>query len=226
MVGTLASLLGLAVLDSLNPSALAVTIFLLLGERPYAAKVLAYVSAVFASYFGIGVLVMLGLGSLWEHVEGPAVYAVQGGAGALLLCYALLAPDKPRQRAGERSPRARGLGGVFLLGVTITVVEFSTAFPYLGALAILTGADLGAAGWLPILLVYNVVFVAPPLLLMALYGAFGAGVRGRLERLRGRLEGGSREALFWISGIVGFFLLADSLVYFDFFGLVDVPRGG
>lgn len=225
MVGTLASLLGLALVDSLNPSALAVTIYLLLGGRPYAVKVLTYVFAVFISYFGIGVLLMLGLGSLWGYVDGPGAYAAQGVVGVLLLGYALLAPDKPRGEKKARTPRSAGLPAIFLLGVTITVVEFSTAFPYLGAIAILTNADLAVARWLPILVVYNAIFVLPPLLLMAAYGVFGARIQARLERLRERFEGGSREMLLWIVGIVGFFLLADSLAYFDFFGLVDVPRG-
>lgn len=223
MAGTLFSLLGLALLDSINPSALAVTIFLLLQGRSYVPRVLTYVSAVFLSYLGIGVLLMLGLGSVWEYVDGPAAYAVQGVAGALLLGYAVFAPSrKPRADTKPRKPRSMGLAAIFLLGLTITVVEFSTAFPYLGALAILTNADLALGQWLTLLVGYNVVFVLPPLLLLAAYAAFGDGVRDRLEWLRERFEGGSHEALLWILGIVGFFLLADSLAFFDFFSLIEV----
>ena len=222
MAGTLFSLLGLALLDSINPSALAVTIFLVLQGGSYVLRVLVYVSAVFLSYLGIGVLLMLGLGSLWEYVEGPAVYAVQGVAGVLLLGYAVFAPSgKPRKKARSREPRSAGLATIFLLGVTVTVVEFSTAFPYLGAIAILTSAELAVGQWLPLLVGYNVIFVLPPLLLLAAYAAFGERIRGRLERLRERFEGGSRGALLWILGIVGFFLLADSLAFFDFFGLIQ-----
>jgi cytochrome c biogenesis protein CcdA len=224
MMGTLVSLVGLALLDSINPSALAVTVYLLLRGEPYAPRVLAYVSAVFATYLGIGALLMFGLDSLWAYVEGPAAYAVQGVVGALLLGYALLAPGKSREKK-VRTPRSLGMAAIFLLGATVTVVEFSTAFPYLGALAILSNTDLSVAGWLPILVGYNAIFVLPPLLLLAVYAAFGERARGALERLRKRFEGGSRETLLWIVGIVGFFLLADSLAYFDFFGLVDVPRG-
>lgn len=225
MTGLLLSLLGLAVLDSLNPSALAVTIYLLLRERSYAPRVLAYVSAVFASYLAIGTSLMLGLGSLWGHVEGPGVYAVQGAVGALLLGYALFAPDKPRERKA-RTPRSGGLAGLFLLGVTLTFVEFTTALPYLGAIVLLTDAGLAPAQWFPLLVAYNAIFVLPPLLLMVAYGVFGARIRGRLKGLRGRFESGSREALSWIFGLVGFFLLADSLAFFDFFGLAGIPDTG
>lgn len=225
MTATLASLFGLALLDSINPSALAVTIYLLVRGKPYAGRVLTYVSAVFLSYLGLGVLLMIGLGSVWGYVEGPGAYAVQGVAGALLLGYALLAPDGSRGEKKTRTPRAMGLPAIFLLGVTITVVEFSTAFPYLGAIAILTNAEMAVAGWLPVLVAYNVIFVLPPLLLLAVYGVFGERMRGRFERLRERFEGASRETMLWIVGIVGFFLLADSLAFFDFFGLLGDPGG-
>jgi cytochrome c biogenesis protein CcdA len=104
--------------------------------------------------------------------------------------------------------------------MTITVVEFSTALPYLGAVAILTNAGLTAAQWLPILAAYNLVFVAPPLLLLGAYRAFGARLRPAFERWGERLRGAGRETLLWILGIAGFLLLADSLRYFEFFGLV------
>ena len=223
MTGLFLSLLGLALLDSLNPSALAATIYLLLQGRSYAPRVLAYVSAVFASYLVLGVLLMLGLGSLWEHVEGPGAYAVQGVVGALLLGYALFAPERPRGTK-TRTPRSPGLPAIFLLGVTVTVVESSTAFPYLGAIAILTNADLAPARWFPILVAYNAIFVLPPLLLMAVFGVFGARIQDRLESLRERFESGSRGTLLWVLGIVGFFLLADSLAHLDFFGLVEIPN--
>lgn len=225
MTGTLASLFGLALLDSLNPSALAVTIYLLLQGKSYAGKVLTYVSAVFLSYLGVGILLMLGLGSVWGYVDGPVAYAVQGVVGVLLLGYAIFAPDKPRGEKKVRAPRSARLPAIFLLGVTITLVEFSTAFPYLGAIAILTNAEMVVAGWLPILAAYNVIFVLPPLLLLVVYRVFGSRMKERFERLRDRFQNGSRATLLWVLGIVGFLLLADSLAFFDFFGLVNVARG-
>jgi len=163
---------------------------------------------------------MLGLGSVAGLFDGPVAYGAQTTVGAALLGYAILAPDKPRKEKKERRPRSLGVGAVFLLGMTITVVEFSTALPYLGAVAILTNAGLTAAQWLPILAAYNLVFVAPPLLLLGAYRAFGARLRPAFERWGERLRGAGRETLLWILGIAGFLLLADSLRYFEFFGLV------
>ena len=219
MSGNLLAVFGLALLDALNPSAVAVTIYLLLSGKSFAPRVISYAAGIFSANLALGAALMLGLGSVWDYFDGPVAYGAQGVVGAALLAYAILAPDKP-QKKPERKPRSLGPGAVFLLGMTVTVVEFSTAVPYLGAVAILTNAGLGLAQWLPILAAYNLVFVSPPLLLLGAYLAFGARLRPAFERWREKLRGASREALLWVLGIVGFLLLADSLRFFEFFGLL------
>lgn len=178
------------------------------------------------TYFGLGVLLMFGLEALLEGfggvLERPAAYAAQGVLGAGLLVYSLAAPPKPGPDAP--TPRAGSAGGLFLLGVSVTVLEFPTAFPYLGAVGILSRADLTAAQWLPLLAAYNVVFVLPPLALLAAYHVFKARLAERFESLRERLQRGAREATLWVVGIVGFLLVQDALQHLNFFGLL--PAGG
>jgi len=219
VTGLLISVFGLALLDSINPSALAVTLYLLVTERSYAPRVLTYVAAVFATYLAAGVLLLLGLDTAWGYLDGPVAYAVQGVIGAALLLYGIFAPSEKAERK-KRVPGSRSLAAVFLAGVTITAIEFSTAFPYLGAIALLTQADLVLGQWLPVIVAYNLIFVLPPLLLLASYRVFGPRLRGLFDRYRERFQGGSRGAMLWIAGIVGFLLLADSLRYFGFFGLL------
>lgn len=219
MIGLLVTVFGLALIDSLNPSALVATLYLL-TQKSYVLKVSTYMAAVFLSYFVIGVLLMLGLDTVWGYFDGPVAYAVQGFAGALMLLYGIFAPTKNAEKKTTRVPRSQSLGAVFLLGLTISVVEFSTALPYLGAIAILTNANVAVVQWVPVLVAYNLVFVLPPFLLLGVYRAFGTRLGPVLERWGERFRGSSRSTLLWIVGIVGFLLLADSLRFFDFFGLV------
>ena len=59
----LLGLLALALVDSINPSALVVTLYLLTRERVL-AQVLVYVAAIFVTYVTLGAILMLGLDAL------------------------------------------------------------------------------------------------------------------------------------------------------------------
>lgn len=225
MTEPLAAVLGLALLDSINPSALLATLYLLLRGGPYTSKVLSYVSGVFASYFLFGVLLLFGLDALWGAIESPVAYAIQGVAGAALLLYGVLAPSKPKERDGEarvRLPGSQRTAAMVTLGVSITVLELPTALPYFAAIAIMSESDTTAVQWLPVLVVYNVIFVLPPLGLLAAYRLVGVRLEARFTSLRNRLQRGTRAATLWISAIAGFFLLGNALAYFEFFGLIEV----
>ncbi|CAA9587640.1 MAG: hypothetical protein AVDCRST_MAG86-3868 [uncultured Truepera sp.] len=136
MLGSLLGLLGLALLDSVNPSALAMTLYLVTtGART--GRVLTYIAAVFLTYFTIGLLLMLGLTTLLSTFqaafENMVAYVVQAVTGAAMLIYSF-SPNKLEKDDGveTKAPRSGGFAAMFLLGVTITATEFPTAFPYLG----------------------------------------------------------------------------------------------
>ena len=214
----LGAIVGLAVVDSINPSALLATDVLLLRGRRARPLVAVYVIAVLATYFTIGLVLVLGLGRApggdreRRRLPGP------GRAGAGMLAYAVLAPThrgRPDSVAPRRLPAATRPAAVFALGMAVTVLELPTALPYLGAVGAMTRADLAVADWLPLLVFYNLIFVLPPLALLAGHVVLGGRAEAMLERLRRRLGGAAREGLLWLLGLVGFFLLADALGHFQ-----------
>lgn len=215
MFGSLLALLGLALLDSINPSALLMTLFLVTaGAR--AGKVLTYLAAVFATYFTIGLLLMLGLTTLLSTFQGAfestAAYAVQAVIGAAMLVYSFSPNKSEKSNSVEtKAPRSGGFSAMFLLGVTVTAAEFPTALPYLGAIGILNSLELPFLGWLPLLLGYNLIFVAPPLLLFGAYRVFGSRYKAWFERYEKRLKHGARETMLWLVGGLGVLLLGDAL---------------
>jgi cytochrome c biogenesis protein CcdA len=218
----LPAIVGLAVADSVNPSALAATVGLLLRGRAARPLVAVYVAAVLVTYFAVGVVLTLGLGlTPRDVIESDATYLAQAVLGAAMLAYAVLAPGRRRAPGAARPRRLPAAGrpaAVFALGVAVTFLELPTALPYLGAVGAMSRARLPMADWLPLLVLYNLIFVLPPLVLLAGHLALGDRAEPLLERLRDRLGAAAREGLLWLLGLVGFFLLADALGHFGVVG--------
>lgn len=60
-------------------------------------------------------------------------------------------------------------------------------------------------------MLYNLIFVLPPLVLLVGHLALGRRADLVLGRLRDRLGRAAREGFLWLLGLVGFFLLGDAL---------------
>lgn len=206
--------LGLAVIDSLNPSALAMTLWLL--SRPGAVpRVIAYVGGILAAYLLLGIALMLGLGAAMrafgEVFDHPVALAIQFAIGLVLLLYSVFAPKVGAAPVEPPPPKVGGLVGMVLLGMFITAAELVTALPYFAATTLMTFTRLPAVQWLPLLLVYNAIFVAPPLLLLGLHVLLGRHLGDRYPRWRMTMQRGAREATLWIVAIVGVALLGDAI---------------
>lgn len=221
--------LGLAVIDSINPSALVVALWWL--AQPNAApRLLAYVAGIAITYLSLGIAMMLGAGAVLRHwgeaLDHPVVLALQLAIGLALLGYGIFAPkagaddDRPPPQ-----PRIGGLLGMAMLGAVITTVELTTALPYFAAVALMTSAQMSIWQWLPLLLVYNAIFIAPPLLLLGLHLAAGHRMGARFAQWRGRLQRGAREAMLWVVAIAGVALAGDAVSRFlgDRDAAVDKP---
>jgi cytochrome c biogenesis protein CcdA len=210
----LLSLLALALVDSINPSAIVVTLYLLSRGR-VAAQVLVYVTAIFLTYLTLGVMLTLGIDAVLLSLRtaggGRLGYIVQSLIGLAMLVYAIRAPTAAKS-APRVEPSASTYAALALLGVTVTTMELPTAVPYFGAIAILTTADLPMAQWLPLLVVYNAIFVLPPVLLLVGHVVLGNRLDTRYADLRERLQAGARETMLWICGLVGSGLLVWGVV--------------
>ncbi|MFD6948558.1 hypothetical protein A6A08_18430 [Nocardiopsis sp. TSRI0078] len=204
---------GLALLDTLSPATIGVSLYVLLsGARPVARPLFAYLATVAAFYLTLGCALMLGFGFLFEALDGLAGSPVLGwpmaALGGGMLAYALFAPARPRR---QRGPASLNTAAMVALGLATGLLEGGTALPYFGAIGVMTTAELPATVWVPLIAAYNVVMVLPPILLYLGHRALGERLRPRLERWRTKVESGSREAMGWVLGIVGFLVLRHGL---------------
>lgn len=202
---------GLSLLDALNPSALAVTLLLLLRGGPYRCRVLAYVSAIFATYLVLGIAIYAGFGGVLGLLDNALVreigYWLAAVLGTAMLLFALFPPARTRQGMTlPQLPERLPLSIVMATGVTITVAEFSTAFPYLGAIGLLQDITGRFGVAVPLLASYNAIFVLPPVLLMFTFAAFGDRIRPHLDAWLARRRSKKDDTWLWILGIVGFLL--------------------
>lgn len=208
----LAAVVGIALVDSLNPSLFVAQFYLLTTPRPV-PRILAYIAGVLLANFGGGLLVLAGL----RRVLAGALAAVSAdvaNAGLLLLGTAVLVfglwyRAQPKPATEAKRPRSLRAISAFGLGVVVMGNELTTAVPYFVALERITEAGLGLAGNLLALGLYNLVFAAPLFAFLALAVVYRGRFTSQLDRV-------NRWVLRWTPRIVkyGSIALGGGLVTF------------
>lgn len=179
--------------DSLNPVALTQQ-FLLQGLVRKPRHIWAYIAAVgltnlvggLLAYYGLSVFISTILGSLFQ-VYSQQFFIAELIVGMVMLigvCYLLLSrritalQQEVAALKGVPSEDGTGLHGptrschpasLFLLGIVGAVSELPTALPYFAFLAVLLNYQLTLPAVLGILLLYNLIYCLPLMLLYALY---------------------------------------------------------
>lgn len=194
---TIAGITSLAIVDAINPCALAVLIILLstiLLRNPKKKKKalysgLAFSLAVFLCYFIMGMLLVLGLKwvtsvtslSTWWLYRGFGVFAiilgilnikdyVKYGAGGFIM----EVPMKWRPTMKHFIQSVTSIKGAFIVGIIVSFFLLPcTAGPYFVAGGLLAGVEWAAA--LPWLAYYNFIFIVPMIAInLFVYGSFTA----------------------------------------------------
>jgi cytochrome c biogenesis protein CcdA len=157
-------ILGIAVIDSLNPS-LFLGQFLLLATKRPVPRTLAYIAGLLLVNFLGGVLILAGVRTLITQtassIPTDSGFLLQGGLGLLLLWFGFTFKGSAQQDGQNREVKSLGLGYAFLFGMIVMVNELTTAFPYFIAIERISSADPGMLGSLLLLAMYNFVFALP-----------------------------------------------------------------
>ena len=180
--------------DSINPSTVVPALLYALGDHAR-RDVAEFTAGVFATSTLGGLLLVFGPGqallAIVSHPRPRVVHAIEAGAGLLLIAVALFL-WLTRARVGQRlaQHRVRRRNRAFVLGVAIMATELPTAVPYFGALVAVVEGAHSDVGRLLLVLLYNVVFAAPLLALLAVLAVsgergakFAAAARIRLVQL-------------------------------------------
>jgi len=146
--------------------------------------------------------------SALRHFHGTFEHGLEAGAGVVVLALAL---GLWRSRHSERSVRLPRPGctrsSAFGLGAGIMAVELPTAFMYFGAISAVLAFHPVAAEEISLLVVYNALFVAPLVGILAIRRLAGARAERWLAAAWERVIGLGQLLLAGLTGSAGAALL-------------------
>jgi cytochrome c biogenesis protein CcdA len=205
----LALSIGLA--DSMNPSTIAPGLYLAMGERAKSGLI-QFTLGVFAVNFLGGAAIALGPGeALFALVPKPNAttrYIIEAIAGAVVLVAAAVLWHRRISLARRElpSPSPDGKSALWL-GITIGAIELPTAFPYFAVIAAVVGSGFGPIRQLTLLAIYNIAFVLPLLIMIAILIIAPEKAAPILTRSRDWLQRHWPVLLAGLALIVGAFVL-------------------
>jgi cytochrome c biogenesis protein CcdA len=215
----LLSLVAIAALDSLNPTAIALQIYLLSTPRPIARSI-SFIVGVFLAYWAAGLLVILGLRKLMMTVitnpnfslSEPHLYTIQFLIGLVLLITGFRLKSSNLADRKKR-PKKLTIDRTFFMGMAMTILEFPTALPYLAAIEQIAKAKLDLFTILNLLGLYNLVFVSPLIMLVIIYIVFQQQSARLLRRINRSIAIWSPQIIRALMLGLGILLIIDCLAY-------------
>jgi len=218
------TILGLALLDSLSFASIVVTIFLLLSNVYRPDRIMVYLLTVAAFYVLLGIALMNGAGAMFEFwlsgwKERAVISYIQLLLGAVLVLIGVWLDKKPKGRSNklERIKPQDTYSSMMKLGITVSMIEAATMFPFLSAIGLMTTRRLEVYEWMPMLAAYCAVMIAPPCLLLTLRYLVGEKANGFLLKINQKIEPYTQEALAVMAIIAGIYLISDAsdVVFFN-----------
>lgn len=216
MTGTLLlSIVGIGLVDSINPSLFIAQLYLLTTARPV-PRVLSYIVGGVLAYFIGGVLILAGARTIvanWLAQSSPVLlYGLQLAIGLLILGFGLWLKTESRPQE-VRKPRSLTLTSSFLLGIVVIGNEVTTALPYFVAIEQIAQANMGLSQNLLALLLYNAVFSLPLFAFLLIFLLFRQQWAGIIDRINQTIQRWMPYVMKWLAIVFGFVLVLNAAVF-------------
>ena len=155
---------------SIIPLSILPLIILLSGRRPVLGSV-AFLTGIFITYLILGILIALGLGSMFDQIN---VYLLQIWKhpdtldlilqiiiGVILLVFGFRRPRARDSRGDSGISESITPPKAFIIAAGLVIIGMPGAIPYLAAIDQLLRADLSGLEVVLVILYYNVLFILP-----------------------------------------------------------------
>jgi cytochrome c biogenesis protein CcdA len=192
MTHLLAVVIGVGLVDSLNPSTIVPALYLAAG-RHAVRSLLGFVAGVYVTSLTAGVIIALGPGkAIMSRVPHPGDHTrhlieIAAGGFAILLSGVLWLQRERVAHHVTTSAEKVDRNSLFF-GAGIVLVELPTAIPYFAVIATVVGSDRAAATQVVLLAIFNLCFVLPLLAILGLRTLAGERALGLLARIRSRVD--------------------------------------
>lgn len=207
-------LVAIAAIDSLNPTATAIQVYLLTTPKPI-VRSLTFITGIFLAYWTVGLLGTLGLARFIQWVltiQREWVDVIQFILGIALLYIGCTLNSSPNSNQSlKNKPNSLQPIHTFVLGTSVTLLEAPTAFPYLAAIERIVHVKLSLPDLVRLLSIYNLIFVMPLFGLLVIYMAFQGKSAELLKRINQAITAWSPKILRVLLLVAGTFLLADGI---------------
>lgn len=205
----------IALIDSINPNAIAVQIYLLSTPKPI-KRSLSFIIGDFLANLIAGLLITFGLTQVISQIFSrfsEIVYLFQfllGIALILLGCYfyKVFSRAKSIKKSNSLKPIH-----AFFLGVTIAFSEAPTALPYLAVIEKIAQKNLSFSQIIELLTIYNLIFVFPLIVLLLIYCCFQQKSVAVLEHIQLFVNRWIPKIMRIIVVIFGFILVVDPIAH-------------
>lgn len=229
----LIGLVALALIDSTSIGTLLIPIWLLLDHRQVrASSMMVYLLTISGFYLLVGLSIMLGADLLTgiESTETASDELPSHTLSDLIIAIAQLAigiwlfvisyrfdSSKPgatarierwKQKAADATTSARFLMGLALFAA---MAEVATMLPYLGAIALLTSANLSWPITVVVMIAYCLIMILPAVVLLGMRIAFGEQIKPTLIKVDNWIARNAETTLGWVLGIAGFWITIDAI---------------
>lgn len=215
----------IALLDSTSiiPLCIVVLVILLGGTSPLFRST-ALLAGIFITYLVCGLLVLFGLQSVFDTINAYALKVWQDPnieelifqifIGLVLVVLGLRIVRDREQQTEKTAPTAMTASQAFLAGAGMTIVGLPGAVPYLAAIDLILRSDQTTGQEVMVLVVYNIVFVAPLAAVVVLSLVVGERSQHLLHSIRSFFDRWGQRLIVSLMLLLGALLIVDGVGWF------------
>lgn len=218
MLGIIAILIPILIVDVINPVLLAAVIFALGSRRPF-LNANAILFGWFSLYFVAGIIIALGLDAIIDVIKNPRPidFYIETVLGLLLLWLAIKnllgkSTTKKQKEYGEAED-LKPLNS-YWIGASINLIGLPFAIPYFAAIDQILKSDLEAFPAVIALLIYNLLYVFPFLLLLVIRAIYRDQSDALFSKINQVMDKIADVLIPIFLLLIGIALLTDAIFYF------------